>query len=90
MALTGKENKILRLTDAEDEQPRGESSIDNEAAETAAQLSSSEEVEKALAILEGRRASEIRSGPYRIVGTKSAALRESAKFKPYDRTPRRQ
>ncbi|KAF4763054.1 hypothetical protein N7455_003820 [Penicillium solitum] len=101
MAPTGKENKILRLADAEDEQPRGESSIDvnmeehadeqeNEAAETAAQLSSSEEVEKALAILEGRGASEIRSGPYRIVGTKSAALRESAKFKPYDRTPRRQ
>ncbi|KAJ5951029.1 uncharacterized protein N7479_009442, partial [Penicillium vulpinum] len=59
-------------------------------AETAAQLSLSEEVEKALAILEGRRASEIISGPSRIVGTKSAALREIAKFKLYNRTQRRQ
>ncbi|KAJ5249524.1 hypothetical protein N7524_011840 [Penicillium chrysogenum] len=110
MAPTGKENKLLRFADAEDEQPRGgseenvagrESSKDvnmeahaseqeNEAAETAAQLSSSEGVEGALAILEGRGASEIKAGPSRTVGTKSAALRESAKFKPYDRTQRLQ
>ncbi|KAJ5766653.1 uncharacterized protein N7511_004269 [Penicillium nucicola] len=63
---------------------------ENEAAETAAQLSSSEEVERALAILEGRGAPEIISGPSRTVVTKSAALRESAKFEPYDRTQRRQ
>jgi hypothetical protein len=63
---------------------------DNKTAETATKLFSTEAVEKALKTLEGRGASEIGSGPSRTVGTKSAVLREKAKFKPYDRTQRRQ
>ncbi|KAJ6018994.1 hypothetical protein N7522_001061 [Penicillium canescens] len=63
---------------------------DNEAAESAAQLSSAKEVGKALEMLEGRGASDIKSGPSRTVGRKGAALREKAKFSPYDRTQRRQ
>ncbi|KAJ5346216.1 hypothetical protein N7452_004220 [Penicillium brevicompactum] len=59
----------------------------NEGIETTAQLSSAEEVEKTLGILEGRGASEIKSGLSRTVG-RSAALREKARFRPYDSTQR--
>lgn len=63
---------------------------ENEAAATAAQFYSSEEVEEALEILEGRGASDMKSGASRTLGTKSVALRESVKFKLYARTQRRQ
>ncbi|KAJ6027955.1 hypothetical protein N7540_003531 [Penicillium herquei] len=89
----------------EGEQPRGrsEESIwedasleentseqDDEATGTAAQPSPAAEVQKALDMLEGHGPSNITSGPSRVLGRKSAVLREKAKFKPYDQTQRRQ
>ncbi|KAJ5640278.1 uncharacterized protein N7484_008140 [Penicillium longicatenatum] len=63
---------------------------DDEATETAAQHSPAAEVQRALNILEGHGPSNIISGPSRVLGRKSTALREKAKFKPYDQTQRRQ
>ena len=59
-------------------------------AERAEQRPSAEEVEKTLKILEGHGTSGKEPGPSRTVSRKSAALREGAKFKPYDRRQRRQ
>ncbi|KAJ5178973.1 hypothetical protein N7492_002183 [Penicillium capsulatum] len=60
------------------------------ATDTAAQFSSAEEFRKALDILEGRGSLRIEPGPSRAMGRKSAAMRERARFKPYDRTQRHQ
>lgn len=62
---------------------------DDQATETA-QPSAAEEVQRALDRLEGRRRPRIESGPSRTMGRKGAALRERAKFKPYDQTERHQ
>lgn len=85
----GSEGRMGRkesLEDASMEEHASEQ--ENEGAETA-QLSPSEEVRKALDRLEGRRQSRNESGPSRAMGGKGAALRERAKFKPYDQTERR-
>jgi hypothetical protein len=63
----------------------------DEAAEGAEQLSPSREVENTLRTLEGHGScihGEVQ-GPSRTVSRKSEALREGAKWKPYDLTPRR-
>lgn len=84
------EESIARGESLEDGNMEEPSEQENEATETAAQPSPAEEVQKALNMLEGRGPSRIESGPSRVMGGKSAALRERAKFKPYDRTQRRQ
>ncbi|KAJ5369939.1 uncharacterized protein N7496_006031 [Penicillium cataractarum] len=61
---------------------------EDEATETA-QVSPSEEVQRALHRLEGRRQSRNESGPSRTIEGKGAALREMERFKPYDQTERR-
>ncbi|CEJ62537.1 hypothetical protein PMG11_11034 [Penicillium brasilianum] len=85
----GSEERMARRESLDDASMEEHASEQQDKATETAQLSPPEEVQKALDRLEGRRQSRNELGPSRGMGGKGAALRERAKFKPYDQTERR-